>query len=278
MSTYENYSKTSGVYNATRSAAGVEIIHQTLEKSSTPINEQILIDAGCGTGLFSSKMLNYVKRIEAIDLNNGMLSRAKDKMASEEKAGRISFHNTSIDKLPFDNDCIDSIMVNQVLHHLPDNKDELWPNHYKVIHEFSRVLKPNGILIINRSTHEQMENSFWFYGLMPNALKSVIEKHIDTENLLKHLKKNGFGSIEEKVPSEVIMQGDELFNVDGPFDPDWRRGDSIWSLVSEDELNDVLEYLRGLKKYFKLKEYIQDKDKSRLKYGQITFTIAKKEL
>ena len=266
------------MYDNTRSAAGVEIIHQALRKSSTPIENQILVDAGCGTGLFSSKMLSYVKRIEAIDLNSEMISKAKDKMVSEETAGRISFHNISIDDLPFDNESVDSIMVNQVLHHLPENKDGLWSNHYKVFHEFSRVLKPTGTLIINRSTHEQMQNSFWFYNLIPKALKLVIEKHIDTEKLFKHLKKNGFGSIEQKAPLDVIMQGNELFNVDGPFDPQWRRGDSIWSLVSDDDLNDVLEFIRALKNSSKLEEYIQDKDRSRLKYGQITFTIARKIL
>ena len=278
MSTYENYSKTSDVYDNTRSADGVEIIHQALGQSKIPINEQILVDAGCGTGLFSSKMISHVKRIEAIDLNSGMLSKAKAKMASEETAGRISFHNTSIDNLPFDNESVDSIMVNQVLHHLPENKDGLWSNHYKVISEFSRVLKPNGTLIINRSTHEQLQHSFWFYHLIPKALKLVKEKHIDNENLFKHLKKNGFSSIEQKAPLDVIMQGDELFNVDGPFDPQWRRGDSIWSLVSDEDLNDVLEFLKGLKNSSKLEEFIKNNDELRSKYGQITFTIARKKI
>ena len=69
----------------------------------------------------------------------------------------------------------------------------------------------------------------------------MIEKHIDNGNLIEQLRKNGFSAIEQRVPLDVIMQGDELFNVDGPFDPQWRRGDSIWSLVSDDDLNDVLE-------------------------------------
>ena len=278
MSTYENYSKTSDVYDITRSAAGVEIIHQALEQSSTPIDEQILVDAGCGTGLFSSKMHSYVKRIEAIDLNSEMLSKAKAKMVSEKKAGRISFYNTSINDLPFDSESVDSIMCNQVLHHLPENKDGLWSNHYKVMHEFSRVLKPTGTLIINRCTHEQLQNGFWFYHLIPKALKLVIEKHIDNGNLIEQLKKNGFSAIEKRVPLDVIMQGDELFNVDGPFDPDWRRGDSIWSLVSDDDLNDVLEFLKGLKNSSKLKEFIQKNDEPRSKYGQITFIIARKKM
>ena len=69
-----------------------------------------------------------------------------------------------------------------------------------------------------------------------------------------------------------------MFNIDGPFDPDWRRGDSIWSLVSDEDLNDVLEFLKGLKNSSKLKEFIQNNDESRLKYGQITFTIARKKI
>jgi hypothetical protein len=74
------------------------------------------------------------------------------------------------------------------------------------------------------------------------------------------------------------MQGDELFNVDGPFDLQWRRGDSIWSLVLDEDLNDVLEFLKGLKNSFKLEEFIQSNDKLRSKYGQITFTIARKKI
>ena len=64
------------------------------------------------------------------------------------------------------------------------------------------------------------------------------EKHIDNGNLIEQLRKNGFSAIEQRVPLDVIMQGGELFNVDRPFDPDWRRSDSIWSLVSDDDLNE----------------------------------------
>ena len=60
---------------------------------------------------FHLKMLNYVKRIEAIDLNSEMLSKAKDKMVSEEAAGRISFYNKSIDDLPFDIDGVKTLRV-----------------------------------------------------------------------------------------------------------------------------------------------------------------------
>jgi len=101
MSTYENYHQTSQVYDKTRSAGGVKIIRSVLAESKLPLEKQILVDAGCGTGLFASAMVNHVQRVEAVDLNSGMLAKAQEKMLSEEKSGRINFHQSTIDELRF---------------------------------------------------------------------------------------------------------------------------------------------------------------------------------
>ena len=119
MSTYENYNHTSQVYDKTRSADGAKIILSALAENKLPLEKQILIDAGCGTGLFAAAMVNHVQRIEAVDLNPGMLAKAKEKMVSEEKSGRINFHQSSIDALPLPDESVDAVMTNQVLHHLP---------------------------------------------------------------------------------------------------------------------------------------------------------------
>ncbi|MCX8240485.1 MAG: hypothetical protein OSB05_16840, partial [Akkermansiaceae bacterium] len=60
MSTYENYNHTSQVYDKTRSADGVKIIRSALAENKLPLEKQILIDAGCGTGLFAAAMVNHV--------------------------------------------------------------------------------------------------------------------------------------------------------------------------------------------------------------------------
>jgi glutaredoxin-related protein len=57
MSTYENYQKTSQVYDKTRSAGGVDIILRVMEQGVLPLSEQILVDAGCGTGLYSAALV-----------------------------------------------------------------------------------------------------------------------------------------------------------------------------------------------------------------------------
>ncbi|MCH2271763.1 MAG: class I SAM-dependent methyltransferase, partial [SAR324 cluster bacterium] len=100
MSTYENYHKTSQVYDKTRTAGGVEIILEALKEGALPLKEQVLLDAGCGTGLYSAALVNEVRRIEAADLNAGMLKMAQAKLQTEEQSGRIRFHETAIDSLP----------------------------------------------------------------------------------------------------------------------------------------------------------------------------------
>ena len=85
MSHFENYQHVSRFYDNTRTAVGVDIIRNQLENGELPINKQLLVDAGCGTGLYSAALVNHVRKIEAIDLNAGMLKIAKDEMKLEEK-------------------------------------------------------------------------------------------------------------------------------------------------------------------------------------------------
>ena len=85
MSHFENYQHVSRFYDNTRTAVGVDIIRNQLQNGELPINKQLLVDAGCGTGLYSAALVNHVRKIEAIDLNAGMLKIAKDEMKLEEK-------------------------------------------------------------------------------------------------------------------------------------------------------------------------------------------------
>ena len=74
------------------------------------------------------------------------------------------------------------------------------------------------------------------------------------------------------------MQGEALFNAEGPLDSDWRSGDSIWSLVSDEDLAGVLQNIKTLSNSGKLEAFMQKHDKLRASIGQITFTISRKNL
>ena len=276
MSHFENYQHVSRFYDNTRTAVGVDIIRNQLQNGELPINKQLLVDAGCGTGLYSAALVKNVRKIEAIDLNAGMLKIAKEKMKLEGKNGLINFHISSIDSLPLDNDTADAVMINQVLHHLPDNLTRGWTHHEKVFREFWRVLKSGGMLIINSCSPEQIECGFWFYNLIPEAMQKMTLKVIPLSDLNNLLKNCGFSNTVQEVNMDLVLQSDAYFYADGIFNADWRSGDSIWSLVPEEILSIVLKKALEMHKNGKLEAYLKHHDQNRKTTGQVTFSISRK--
>ena len=82
---------------------------------------------------------------------------------------RAAFHQAPIDDLPLPDGTVDGVIVNQVLHHLPDDPAAGWPAHRRVLRELARVLRPGGVCVINSCSHAQIEQGFWPYHLIPAA-------------------------------------------------------------------------------------------------------------
>ena len=167
-------------------------------------------------------------------------------------------------------------MINQVLHHLPDNSTEGWAHHEKVFREFCRVLKSGGMLIINSCSPEQIEYGFWFYNLIPEAKQKMTQNVINISDLNNLLKNCGFLNTVQEVNMDLILQSDAYFNSDGIFNAEWRSGDSIWSLVPEEILSEVLIKANKMNKERKLGAYLKHHDQNRKNTGQVTFSISKK--
>ena len=85
MSTYEDYKNTSSFFDKTRSALGIDIIVKELKSSTKPLNKQVVVDAGCGTGLYSEALINEVKWIDAVDINSEMLDKARNRLKAKNK-------------------------------------------------------------------------------------------------------------------------------------------------------------------------------------------------
>ncbi len=277
MSSYESYDETSAHYDRTRGPVGVEIIVGCLAQGRTPLGQMTLLDAGCGTGNYSAALLAHVARIEAVDLSAGMLKVARRKLAGAGAGNRVAFHRGSIDALPLADGAVEGAMVNQVLHHLPDDPAAGWPAHRKVLRELARVLKPGGICVINSCSHAQIEQGFWPYHLIAAARDAMLKRLMPLDRLEAALGEAGIGPRGRFVPVDAVLQGPGYFDPRGPLRQSWRGGDSIWALVGAAELGGVEQTLRELDRQGALDAYLREHDASRPDIGQITLLYGSKD-
>jgi ubiquinone/menaquinone biosynthesis C-methylase UbiE len=107
-----------------------------------PPSGQVL-DAGCGVGRPTSEFL--VKegfKVTGIDISNRMIDLAK------ENVPQAKFYKKNILTLDFPDDSFDGIICVYTLWHIPRN------DHITIIQNFHRMLKDNGILVLNTGIYE----------------------------------------------------------------------------------------------------------------------------
>ena len=276
MSAYENYTAASADYDRTRIPVGVEIILGCLASGGRALASLRLLDAGCGTGSYTAALRPYVGAIDAVDLNPSMLGVARVKL-DRTPGCPAALHEAGIDALPFEDACFDAVMVNQVLHHLPDSPNDGWPLLRRVFGEFARLLRPGGVAVINTCSHEQLRGGWWFASLVPEAVETIRRRHADTEVLKGLLAEAGLMPRGRFVPSDAVLQGGAYFDGRGPLDPAWRRGDSLWSTVSESELERALDRIRALDEAGTLDAFVDEQDRMRPSVGQVGFHCAMRE-
>jgi SAM-dependent methyltransferase len=272
LSSYENYTHKSGNYDKTREPIGTEILVGCFAHAPVPLDRTVVLDAGCGTGSYSNALLAYVGRIEAVDMNPGMLAVAARKLAWA--GDRVSFHSSKIDELPFEDATLDGVMINQVLHHLPDEAAEGFPAHRRVFQEFARVLKPGGILTVSTCSQEQLRHGYWHYHLIPEAADALRNRYVPIDELLEILDDYELEHRGSFAPLDATVQGDSYFDPAGPLNKEWRDGDSVWSLLAEDSLNRTHSRLRKLEEGGELETYVARHDAMRSHIGQVTIVFA----
>jgi SAM-dependent methyltransferase len=277
MSSYENYTHKSRNYDKTREPVGTEISVGCFAHAPVPLDRAVILDAGCGTGNYSQPMLDYVGRIEAVDMNPGMLEVAAQKLAGERDEGRISFHSARIDELPFEDEHFDGVMINQVLHHLPDDAAKDFPAHRRVFAEFARVLKPGGVLVVNTCSQEQLRHGYWHYSLIPEAADALRARYVPLDELTGILVASGFAYRGRFAPVDAPVQGESYFDPRGPLSKEWRDGDSVWSLVSEGRLERTISRIQDLDERGELAPYMSRNDALRPHVGQAMVLFASRE-
>jgi ubiquinone/menaquinone biosynthesis C-methylase UbiE len=277
MSVFHNYSEAAGVYDQTRQAVAYELWVGALERfAPAALSETRLLDAGCGTGNYAAAIFPYIGRVNGIDFNPDMLKQAQAKLADGINAGKAAFEQGSLLALPFESGTFDAVMINQVLHHLEGGDDPARNGHRAAVNEVARVLKPGGVFMVNACSHRQLRDGFWYNQFIPTALDRTCRRIAPTAMFAQMLNEAGFEIVARHVPVHAIMQGEAYFDMAGPSNPDWRRGDSIWSLAPEEELTAACGAIEKLISSGQAEEWFATRDAQRAHIGQLTFWIVVK--
>ena len=274
MSFFENYNKTCRNYDKTRTPIGSEIIRRCLARPERPLSQMRLLDVGCGTGSYSRALIKYVKQIVAVDMSPGMIEVASHKFKRFRRNGRIGFNRAKIDSLPFKDDTFDAVMINQVLHHIEKARNDHNPKLRLVLKEMSRVLHPKSFLVINTCSQKQLRHSYWYYNLIPEAAERLRRRYLSLDNLRQIIYECGFTYTDNFIAFNDAFQGDAYFDPYGPLLKEWRDGDSVFALASEQELKAADNKLLEMRSNNTLHRFLEEHDRQRASFGQATFILA----
>jgi ubiquinone/menaquinone biosynthesis C-methylase UbiE len=107
-----------------------------------------IMDMGCGPGFFTidmAKLLDGSGKVIAVDLQEGMLEKVRQKIKGSELEKRIELHKCNQDETGI-SEKVDFILCFWMIHEVPDQK--------KLFQEFKTILNPNGqIFIIEPNFH-----------------------------------------------------------------------------------------------------------------------------
>jgi len=94
-------------------------------------SKSLVLEVGCGTGLFTKELAKTDNRIVAIDISEALIARAKERV----HASNVEFVVGNAYETKFEPDTFDFIVGSSSLHHLEVDL---------ALKEFARILKPGG--------------------------------------------------------------------------------------------------------------------------------------
>lgn len=274
MSRYENYDVISENYDKTRTAVGIEIVLGYIAALNKDPEQLQILDAGCGTGNYSLELKKHYPHIWCADFSQGMLNQCQQKFARHDLSARLL--RCDITRLPFSNHSLDVIICNQSLHHL-DEPGSGFRHLGEFLQQAARALQPDGLLLINTITHQQLHDGVWWGDLIKPAVERMKPRFTTTEQLAALLNKAGLTITNRVVALDTIIQQKGYFEPDALFDKAFRDGDSHFSLLTPEELDNILQQVKKMHDRNELAGYIQERDRLRQEIGQFTYYVIRKK-
>ncbi|WP_200177202.1 methyltransferase domain-containing protein [Ectothiorhodospira shaposhnikovii] len=132
----------------------------------SPLN---VADIGCNAGTQSRVWAEQGHYVYGVDINEDLVRLARERLQQADL--KAAFHIASATSLPFADASMDVCIAPELLEHVSE-----WQ---KCLHEFTRILKPGGVLYIsttNRLCPKQNEFDLPLYSWYPTRLKRRYER------------------------------------------------------------------------------------------------------
>jgi len=147
--------------------------------------EDVVLDAGCGSGFFSYKI---AKKCGCFGIDKHI---KKELISKNNKPDSLKFLNGNVQKLPFKNESFSKLLLSNVL--------QMVKNDVKALKECNRVLKKGGIMVLSVPVEYCCVKSL-------NKIKKELIKKFKSEGkgfykyneIASLLKNNGFKVIEKE--------------------------------------------------------------------------------
>ncbi|MDH5676569.1 MAG: class I SAM-dependent methyltransferase [Myxococcales bacterium] len=270
---YEDYARTASNYDVSRVPVGLPIIKRVLGELEAGGDGVRLLDVGCGTGAYLAALAGCAGTLTGLEVNPAMLERARRKLGAQS---HVVLRQGNALSMPFGEAEFDLVLFNQVLHHLDGGaaSQRGWPALRQVLGESLRVLRPGGVLLINTCSQQQLREGFWYAPLVERAVERVARRYVDTGSLKDILAGAGFERVEQWVPLDEVFYGARALDLRGPFDQAWRDGDSVWALVTPDELQAALQRIGAMIDEGRGEAFLAERERARQSVGQCVFMRA----
>lgn len=196
---YENplsfYEKEAGNYDSMRwlTPAGKlinSIQIEIMDDYIKDLSDGNFLEVASGTGRFTKFLLDKGLSVTSLDISNSMLEQLKQKLKDHPYIKNHKMIVGDARDMMLSSSTFDIVVCFNALSHIPDHK--------KVLHEVSRILKTGGNFIFNIPNYLSVYMPF---GLYVNCRKKSITRNVYTrwytmEEIKKDLERAGF-SLEE---------------------------------------------------------------------------------
>jgi ubiquinone/menaquinone biosynthesis C-methylase UbiE len=107
-----------------------------------PNTSEIVLDAGCGTGVNILRLHSRVAELIGMDYSSGSLGRC-EKRLREQAIKNARVHVGSVTAIALPDCCVDKVLCMSVLQYLDEREV------YQAFGEFIRVLRPGGVIVLH---------------------------------------------------------------------------------------------------------------------------------